>query len=255
MIHKSFFHISKRFSRSSFVSNQLPLISYFSTTEQSKPIFQKEKNIKTNKSTFITSEKIAVTPPEKEKKEPANENKDPTSKAKSFVKSPLTGVRGIQSNKALEISRIQKLDELSAFLAKPQNIILSLHERNLIYDKLSKLLFRTFAYKDECDYEKLIPLLDSFFSKLLVALQKSEDHKTYLALLNIPFPSFLAVNFESFYRVCLSDLLTKFPKLKPQVCFLTHLFALTLKGISQCSRKPEATFYSSQCQVRTLPTG
>lgn len=221
MIHKSFLNLSKGFSKSSFVSNHLPLISsYFSTTNkpegQNKPIFQKEKK----KSTFITSEKIAAISSEKEKTESPIDTKDTTApKAKTFAKSPATGVRGIQSNKNLEISRIQKLDEFSAFLTKPQNIILSLHERNLVYDKLSKLLFLNKNNKEDCNYEKLIPLLDSFFSKLLVGLQKSEDHKTYLALLNISFPSFLAINFESFYRTCLTDLLTKFPKLKPQVCF------------------------------------
>ena len=120
----------------------------------------------------------------------------------------------VPGSKVREISQINKFNTLNSFLLKPENIILSLGERNILYDKLTKLFW---SQSKDFDKEAFKPALTAFFSKFATALQANNNIKAYLTLLYIPAPTTVIKEFEEFFSACLADFLFKYPVLKSQV--------------------------------------
>jgi len=129
---------------------------------------------------------------------------------------PPKGIISVAGIRAIEISRIQNIQEIKTFLTKPQNTVLSLNEKNAIYDKLIKIIWNL---NEKFDRKELDLLLRNFFSKFLAAVQASENHRVYQSVLNNSTPKILILELEDFYAKCLEDFIFKFPKVKSQVKF------------------------------------
>ena len=170
--------------------------------------------------------KVKETPKIKIEEDVFKKIKHPENEKPIHIVIPPKGFISAKGIKAVEISRLQSLENIKDFLRKPTNMVLSLNEKNIIYDKIAKIIWNL---GDKFDKNEIDNLLENFFSKFLNAIQASENHKVYLAVLKISIPKVLIPKLEDFYAKCFDDLVFKFPKLKHEVSFLINS-GLTIKG-------------------------
>lgn len=157
-------------------------------------------------------EEISIEP-----KEENLETQQPTQKIKSegvsWIKQDSNKRIGVDT-RSIQLTKIQTLEDVIDFINQPQNMILTIRERNILYDKLVKIFSKPGLKVDSAVVK---PALNDFLAKFLVSLKSSENHKLYLAIFNLAVPKELFIYCEDFFRECLNEILFNFPTLKLQV--------------------------------------
>ena len=155
---------------------------------------------------FMRSKKKKSKAEKSEKSEKAEKSEKNETKSSVFIKpEPAT-------NKVREIAELQNLKDIVNFIEKPQNKLLMISEKQILYEKIVKLI----SLQNIDSRSPYIPPIKTFLEGYKASLKGADDVRYYISIFSLSINKVMAVAFEEFYTDCVEELL-KSPKFKTSV--------------------------------------